>query len=155
MRVYVPATLPLLRRWLEAGEVPSATTGLAVTPGLRAWYGDADDEELEHAATARAARASLRLLGDGSPPQRVVLAVDADAQVRDDLDEGAVVLTSTVPWRQVRAGLVDDPSAGEVVAAAVQAVDAADLGDLDADLAVGAAEDRDLLWYATQELPDL
>jgi hypothetical protein len=155
-RVYLPATLPLLRQWLAAAEIPAATTGFAVTAGLRAWYGEADDEELEHAATARAARASLRLLGDGSEARRVVVAVDADdPTVRDDLDEGAVVLGAALPWSRVRAGLVDDSADAEVVAAAVAAVDAADLGDLDADLVVGEAEDRDLLWYATQELADL
>ena len=40
-----------------------------------------------------------------------------------------------------------------VVVAAV--ADAADLGDLDAELAIGDVEDFDLGWYATQELPFL
>ncbi len=155
MRVYLPATLPLLRQWVAAGEIPSATTGFAVTAGLRAWYGDADEEELEYAATARAARASLRLLGDGSEPRRVVVAVDADAEVRDHLDEGAVRLTGPVPWHRVQAGLVDDPVVADVVAAAVAVIDAADLGDLEAEIAVGEAEDHELAWWATQELADL
>ena len=38
---------------------------------------------------------------------------------------------------------------------AMDAVDRADLGDEDAELAVGDAEDHDLAWYATQELPFL
>ena len=39
--------------------------------------------------------------------------------------------------------------------AAIEAIDAADLGDEDAELAVGDAQDHDLAWYATQELPFL
>ena len=34
-------------------------------------------------------------------------------------------------------------------------IDAADLGDEDAELVVGDAQDHDLAWYATQELPFL
>jgi hypothetical protein len=34
-------------------------------------------------------------------------------------------------------------------------IDAADLGDLDAEFVVGEAEDHELAWYATQELPFL
>ena len=41
------------------------------------------------------------------------------------------------------------------MARAASLVAAADAGDEDAELALGDAEDLDLLWYATQELPDL
>ena len=41
------------------------------------------------------------------------------------------------------------------VLAAVEVIDEADLGDEDAELAVGDAQDHDLAWYATQELPFL
>ena len=33
--------------------------------------------------------------------------------------------------------------------------DAADLGDPDAEFALGDAEDHDMAWYATQEIPFL
>lgn len=159
MRVYLPATLGLLRAWHAAGSVgPPPLTGYAVTPALREWYAEADAEELEYAATARAARAALRLLAGGDPPRRVVLALDAAAeevQVRDDLDDGAVQLAAPLPWRKVAAGLVDDEAAAPAVARAAQLVDAADLGDEDAELAVGDAEDHTLAWYATQELGTL
>ena len=36
-----------------------------------------------------------------------------------------------------------------------RSVDAADLGDEDAEFIVGDAQDHDLAWYATQELPFL
>lgn len=154
VRVYVPASLPLLRAWQAAGELPAALTGYAVTPGLRDWYANDDVEALEYAATGRAARASLRLL-HGAEQRRVVLVVDADAAVRDDLDEGAVIVERPVAWRAVAAGMIDDPEAQQAVTAAAVAVDAADLGDDDAEFAVGEAESHELLWFATQELCDL
>ncbi|WP_423245784.1 DUF6912 family protein, partial [Mycobacterium avium] len=46
-------------------------------------------------------------------------------------------------------------AAEPAVAKAIEAVDAADLGDEDADLIVGDAQDHDLAWYASQELPFL
>ncbi|MGH3744100.1 MAG: DUF6912 family protein, partial [Mycobacteriales bacterium] len=85
-------------------------------------------------------------------PRRVVLAVEADATVRDDLDEGAVVVGGPVPWRAVVAGLVDDAAAEQAVTAASSVIDAADLGDEDAEFVVGEAEAHELLWFATQEL---
>ena len=42
-----------------------------------------------------------------------------------------------------------------VIDAAVAVLDSADLGDEDAELTVGDAQDHDLAWYATQELPFL
>src|SRR5665213_1615302 len=93
MRVYLPATLPLVARLLSQGDLPAPVLGLAVTPVLRTWAdanGPSDDEELELVALSEAARASLRLLAGASgespaPPARVVLACDVpDALVRVD-----------------------------------------------------------------------
>ena len=56
---------------------------------------------------------------------------------------------------QVIAAYVDNQAAETAVKAAIDAVDAADLGDEDAELTVGDAQDHDLAWYATQELPFL
>ena len=50
---------------------------------------------------------------------------------------------------------VDTAAAESAVRAAMDVIDAADLGDEDAELAVGDALDHDLAWYATQELPFL
>ena len=54
-----------------------------------------------------------------------------------------------------RAGEAENPIAVLRVGAAVAVIDEADLGDEDAELTVGAAQDHDLAWYATQELPFL
>lgn len=50
---------------------------------------------------------------------------------------------------------VDSADAEADVRAAVEALAAADGGDDDAQYVVDGAEDHELLWYATQELPNL
>ena len=59
------------------------------------------------------------------------------------------------PSADVIAAYVDNAAAETAVMAAIEAVDEADLGDEDAELTVGDAQDHDLAWYATQELPFL
>ena len=50
---------------------------------------------------------------------------------------------------------VDADDAEADVAAAADALGAADTGDDDAQFTVDGAEDHELLWYATQEIPHL
>lgn len=163
VRVYVPATLSRLRNALAEGVVPvTGGTALAVSDALRREYPDWSEEDLEYLAMQDAARASLRLLaaevgpdtGD-APALRVVVAADVPAEqvtVRVDLDRAAVRLTGPVAWRQVAAVHVDGADAGPAVAAALPLVDAADLGDPDAEFAMGSVEDFDLAWYAPGEV---
>ncbi|WP_067824770.1 DUF6912 family protein [Actinomadura kijaniata] len=166
MRVYLPATLPLLAEIHTARRIgPAPLTGYAVTPALREWYAEGDQEELEYAAMTAAARASLRLLapeldrGPGAPARRVVLAVEVPDQdvetVYGDEERARVRLTAEVPWKKVASGHVDDPDAEADVRAAVAALAAADAGDEDAAFTVDGAEGHELMWYATQELGDL
>ena len=160
MRLYVPATLRVVARVLADGFLPAPLEAFAVTPELREWYVDDDAEALEYAALHEAARASLHLLASDpdAPRRRVVLAVDVpDGSVRTvpERDRGAVDVLADVPVPAVAAAHVDEPEGAAVVARAASLVAAADAGDEDAELAVGDAEDLDLLWYATQELPDL
>ena len=162
MRVYLPATMPALAAALTAGQLsPPPLAGFAVTPALRESYASGDLDELEYAAMAVAARASLRLLAaDGTaPPRRVTLAADVpDEQVNGcgDPDEPAAVkISSVVPLARVASAHVDDPDAAGDVRAAVAALPAADRGDEDAKFTVDSAEGNELLWYAVQELPYL
>ena len=136
----------------------------AVTPALREWYAEGDDEELEYAALSAAGRASLRLLDrllvleDSAAARRVVVAADvADEQVEPVLhvDRAAVRLRAPVPLRLVRSVHVDDSSAEADVRAAAESVVAADLGSDDAGFAVEQAEGHELQWYATQEIGPL
>lgn len=159
VRVYIPATLGMVAELLETKALP-AGTAFAVTPELREWYAEGDLEELEYAALIEAARASLRLLDadSSSPRRRVVLAADvpdADVAWAPELDRAAVQVGAAVPLKAVAAAHVDDVLAEAAVAAAAEAVIAADLGSEDAQFLVDEAEGHELLWYATQELPDL
>lgn len=163
MRVYIPATLAMLRTFVETGElIPVLGTAFAVTPMLRESYSAGNTEELEYAAMNEAARASLRLLAaelDGEAaalPRRVVVAADVErVRMRSDLDDAAVTVAGTVPVSAVAAVHVDLAEAEEAVRTAAAVVDAADLGDPDAEFALGDAEDHEMAWYATQELPFL
>jgi hypothetical protein len=161
MRVYLPATTRTLRELVDTDELgPAPLTGFAVTPELRAWYRDSDEEELEYAALTEAARGSLRMLDQefGAEPRRAVVVADVpDGQVepRPDLDRSVVRVTAPVPLTLVAAVHVDGPDAEKAVAAAVAVVLEADLGSEDAKFVVDGAEGHELLWYATQELGPL
>jgi hypothetical protein len=161
MRVYLPATTAMLRVLLDAGSVgPPPLIAFAVTPGLREWYVDDDDEALEYAAMSEAARVSLRLIDqDGrAAHRRVVLAVDvADAvvTVHDDIDRGVVKLAEPVRLATVASVHVDDADAEETVRLAAEAMIAADLGDDGSQEIVDDAEGFELSWYANQELEHL
>jgi hypothetical protein len=136
-------------------------TAFAVTPTLRESYFEGDDDELAEVALREAALASLRLLaaeGETSelPPRRAVLVAEVDgATARPDLDDAVVRLAGPVGIADVIAAYLDNAAAEPAVLAAVEVIDSADLGDEDAELTVGDAQDHDLAWYASQELPFL
>lgn len=159
MRVYLPATIGMLRKLVSEGKLrPVSATGFALTPALRESYVSGSTEELEYAALLDAARASLRLLADDEKerPRRVVVSVDVDnASPRPDLDAAVVRLAGPVVLDDVAAVHVDTEEAEEAVRTAASLIDAADLGDPDAEFALGDAEDHELAWYAPQELPFL
>jgi hypothetical protein len=166
MRVYIPTTLAALAEAHKAGSLgPAPLDAYAVTPALREWYVSDDIEELEYAALTRAAQASLRHLAvhPDVPRRRVVVAVDvADGAVRHDPDRGLdpgtlgqVTLADGIPLSEAAAVHVDAADAEPDVRAAAEALGAADAGDDDAQFTVDGAEDHELLWYATQEIPNL
>ena len=164
MRVYIPATVLMLRTLNAAGELSAVgDTAFALTPMLRESYASGTSEELEYAAMLEAARASLRLLEAELAedpelvlPRRAVVAADVDgATLRPDLDYAVVKLAGPVQMKQVAAIHLDTSDAEEAVRAAAAVVDAADLGDSDAEFTLGEAEDHELAWYAPEELPFL
>jgi hypothetical protein len=163
VRIYIPATLSMLRTLVKTGELTAINgTAFALTPALRESYATGEAEELEYAAMADAARASLRLLAtelDTDPdaaPRRVVVAADVEnVTLRPDLDFAVVRLAGPITLAEVAAAHVDTEAAEPAVRTAAAVIEAADLGDPDADFAVGDAEDHELAWYATQELPFL
>lgn len=158
MRIYLPATTTILRELLDRGALgPAPLTAFAVTPGLREWYVDDDADELEYAAMVEAGRGSLRLL-DADPSaarRRVVVAAEVaepHVRIRDDLDRGVVEVDVPVPIADIASVHVDDSDAEATVAAAAEAVIAADIGDPRAEETVSDAEGYELSWYATQEI---
>lgn len=161
MRVFVPATIGMLRELVADGVLRTVSpTAFALTPALREFYVSGNAEELEYVALLDAARASLRLIaaeleqGGSAPPRRVVVAADVEgAVVRPDLDTAVVRLAQQVPMSAIAAVHIDAPEAEAAVLAAAKVIDAADLGDEDAEFALGDAEDHELAWYAPQELP--
>lgn len=163
MRIYLPATLPMLQQLVADKQLqPLGGTAFALTPALRESYASGDTEELEYAAMREASRASLRLLAadldgeDKTAPRRVVISADVDdVTLRPDLDHAVVKVTGQVNWRQIAAVHVDAGEAEDAVRGAAEVIDAADLGDEDAELALGDAEDHELAWFAPQEVPFL
>lgn len=164
MRVYLPATVPLLAR-LERERELELPVGYAVTATLRDWYAEGDEEELEYAALTAAARGSLRLLAEqpDAPRRRVVVAADvpdvrvavpADGQ-EPPTEPGVIKVTGPVRLADIASLHVDEAGAQEAVTAAALALPDAEKGDADAAFTVDAVEDYDLLWYVTQELGDL
>jgi len=163
MRVYLPATLPLLARAHRSGHY--AETGAfahAVTPALREWYTEGDAEELEYAALLDAAEGALRLLAaePEAPRRRVVVAAEVpDSLVRPVPTEtgftSSVALAGPVEAARVVSVHVDDGEALDDVAAAAEALPAAARGDEDARFVVDGADAHDLLWFDVTEVGDV
>jgi hypothetical protein len=157
MRIYIPVTMSTLRDVVASRAVtPAGGVVFAVTDDLRQEYADADDEELEYLAMSDAARACLRLLaaaGEEEAQLRVVIAADVSIVVpTPDRDRAAGTVTGPVPWKQIASVHLDGAEAADVVRSAAAVVDQADLGDDDAEFAVGSAEDLALAWYAPGEV---
>ena len=163
MRVYLPATMSVLRTLVDEGRLTGPHTAFAVTPQLREFFAlsdaDADVEELEYAALLTAARASLRLLDIDplAPRRRVVLAADVPDDAVTPMDDphverGAVRVKADVRLQDVASAHIDGEEAEEDVRAAVNVVLEADLGSDDAQFVVDQAEGHELAWYASQEI---
>jgi hypothetical protein len=162
VRVYVPATVPMLAALRSSGRLGEGpTVAHAVTPALREWYAEGDDEELEYVAFTRAAQDALHLLRHDpkAPRRRVVVAADVPsaALLRQEVELGSSEVRLPMPLAldEVASLHVDSPAAAEEVAAAADVVDEAAAGDPDAQFTVDGAEDHELEWYAVTELDEL
>ncbi|HEX5143342.1 MAG TPA: hypothetical protein VFW21_05680 [Mycobacterium sp.] len=159
------AVTPTLREAYSEGddeELAEVALREAALGSLRLLATDAvHDDDSDGAAESRVTvddDARPGQAGDALPPRRAVLVADvADALVkaRPDLDDAVVRLSVPVRTSDLVAVYVDIAAAEPAVLAAMTVIDAADLGDEDAELTVGDAQDHDLAWYATQELPFL
>lgn len=152
-RVYLPATLPLLRAWLAAGEVPAGCRAHAVTDRLRAEYAGGGEEELEYVALTAAAQDAVPLLEPADVPRRVVLAVDVpEVRPAGGDDPTAVVVPGSVPLRDLAAVHADSADAEPAVSAAR---DSRDADEAVHESAWERCLDHELGWYANQEVEDL
>ncbi|MFD2764202.1 DUF6912 family protein [Micromonospora eburnea] len=156
VRVYVPAIVPMLARLREQGL--AVDEAHAVTPELREWYAEGDEEELEYVAFTRAAQDALLLLraDPAAPRRRLVVSADLPAssvgRADGELGSSIVRLTGPVPVGAVAAIHVDGAEAVDDVAAAAEVVADARAGDPDAQFTVDGAEDHELEWYDPTEL---
>ena len=158
MRIFVPATGPLLADWAARGELTGLDVAHAATPALRQEYGNGtDDEELEYIALVEASLSSLELLAaDGTAERkRVVVALDLDMAVapKGRLQYlSQVRIAHTVPLARVVSVHVDDDDAVGTVAVAAEALiggspETADLLDEVAEF--------ELMWFDATELNDV
>ena len=157
MRVYIPATFAMLKELDADGEIHARSGwGFAATPALVEFFTSGDEEEIEAVAFDDAALASLRLLAIGDEPdfphRRVVISADVDATPQPDMGESVVKLSEAITREDVAAIHVDIAAAEEATKKATELIDAADLGDQDAELAVGDAQDNYLAFYHPDEL---
>ncbi|WP_026196107.1 DUF6912 family protein [Corynebacterium lubricantis] len=160
MRVYIPATFSMLETLDAEGQMPVRNGwGFAATEDLVNFYELGDEEEIEMIAFDDAALASMRLLTIGDeekfPHRRIVVSVDVDAEPMPDMGESVVKVASPISLEDVAAIHIDLEEAEEATKKAVSLIDEADLGDEDAELAVGDAQDNYMAFYDPSELPFL
>ncbi len=158
----MPATVPMLAVLRAKGELGGGdVVAHAVTPALREWYAEGDEEELEYVAFTRAAQGALRLLrrDPTAPRRRVVVSADVPAatvaHADTELGSSTVRLSGPVALTAVAAIHVDGTAAADDVAAAADVVEEALAGDPDAQFTVDGAEDHELEWYDVSELDAL
>ena len=160
MRVYIPATFAMLEQLNEQGVLHARNGwGFAATPELTEFFNSGDQEEIEAIAFDDAALASIRLLAIGDeerfPHRRVVVSADVDATGEPDMGESVVKVSGPVELKDVAAVHVDVREAEDATKRATELIDAADLGDEDAELAVGDAPDNYMAVFDPGALPFL
>ncbi len=140
VRVYVPASLGSLARFVEEGGIgPSPVHAHAVTEWLRESWPEGDEEEWAYAALMAAADDAATGLAtsaageaDEDRPRRVVVVAEVQG-VTEDRESTAVTVDAAIALRLVQAVHADtediDPASPE------------DLGDLG--------------WFGVQEIPAL
>jgi len=165
VRIYLPVTMTQLRGLHENSRLtPSPLLAHAITADFVAATADIDDEEREYVALMAAAHESLQLIAaTGGEPRRVVVSADVDDQYVHGRSgvATAVEVSTEISLRQCSSVHIDEVGAQTAVAEAVTGL-ASSFGSASASgVDSGAADsiheldDHELLWFATQEIPDL
>ncbi|OXR41045.1 hypothetical protein B7C42_06815 [Nocardia cerradoensis] len=160
------AVTPALREAYASGddeELAEVAMGEAARASLRLLAEEresallhADDGDAEPAGTDPDAAEDGESSYSAPVYRRAVIAADVTGTtLRPDLDDAVVRLSGPITYQRIASVHVDLAEAEPQVAKAVDVVDAADLGDPDAEFVLGDAEDHQLAWYAAQELPFL
>jgi hypothetical protein len=153
MRAYVPVHRRSLHEFVADGRLAGPRDACAVTPALRDWYAEGDDEDLEYAAQSRAADLSLALIAEDADPRRIVLAVDVPFELDPGVDDlVGVTITGAVVLSDVAAVLIDAPAAIPAVVAAIEALTRS-IAEVPPEVEV--LDEHELAWYAPEELNDL
>lgn len=167
MRIYIPATFTMLREFSKSQHLELIPPGYAFS-AAEACKGDYSPDEIElieHGAFVDASEASIRLLQRDMeenkeaeyPYRRVVISADIpdkQATVREDLGVSVVSLDpAKVELNDCVCVHIDIAESEAETAKAMEAIQAADLGDEDAEFIVGDALDNFMAWYDISELP--
>ena len=165
MRIYLPVTMNELRG-LHANSrlAPSPLAAHAITADFLAATAEIDDEEREYQALMAAANESLQLIASTvGEPRRVVISADVDDQYvhRRRGVATAVEVSTEISLRQCSSVHIDEVGAQAAVAAAVTGLGSSPgststTGEDSAGTdSIYDLDDHELLWFATQEIPDL
>lgn len=130
VRVYVPVTSAGLAALVAQGRLAGPFRAHAVTDALRQQWPEGDEDDWEYAALGAAGATSSAMRTGDDRARRYVVAGDVPSveSVAGD-DPTLVDVTADLPWKNIASAHVDP-------------VD-------------DAAEDDDLAWFATQEIPGL
>jgi hypothetical protein len=137
MRVYVPVTVDVLRKWHTDDILAAPVSAWAVTDELRTQLSELAEEEVEFAVAVAAAEASRQQLAERRirRGRRMVVVAEISYSVVGSAGEtpGEVMLENPVEGRRIAAVLADG-------------------GDIDV---ASSVDNDDLAWFAAQEIPDL
>lgn len=149
--LFVPVTGAQLADWAATGVLRGQRFGYAVTPGLRAAFEPADDEEAEHLALLIASVAGLSATG-----RRLVAVVEGAAVPSESgATEFGEVLVGDLRHSSLQSLFTDEPEAPGLAAAAAAAADLPLQAAWNRAEVFALLEEADLLWHGPGEWDSL
>ncbi len=149
--LFLPVTNAQLADWEAAGVLAGPLKAYAATPGLRAAFEAADDEEAEHLVLLVASVAALAASG---VRQVAVLEGEAEPMIDGDEDFGAVV-TGDLRFDAIQSLFADEPDAPGLAQAAEAAMGLSLQDAWNHPAVTVLLEEGDLLWHGAGEWQSL